>query len=48
MNKKIEQRFTEVSSQATGNGRIPKSNDVPRKNNDPKANQDPLPIKKKK
>ena len=45
---KIEIRFSQISKQAKGNGRIPKNPDVPRKGTNPKENQDPLPPKNEK
>ena len=40
-------RFSNVSGQKVGNGRIPKNPDVPRKNTNPKDGQGKLPPKKK-
>ena len=47
-NHKIEVRFSQISKQAKGNGRIPKNPDVPRKGYDPRNLQDQLPQKKRK
>lgn len=43
--RKKEERFSAISKQSKGNGRIPKDPDVPREGTNPKLEQDKLPTK---